>query len=63
MPRKPSKPGKAEGALKFAELVEAVRQIHEKSAAVASRAVNLSLTLRNWLRIGNQRLPNSGILP
>ena len=35
--------------LDFTGLVDAVRQVCERSAAVASRAVNVSLTLRNWL--------------
>ena len=48
MPSKPSKPKATQGALNFAALVDAVRQVHEQSAAAASRAVNASLTLRNW---------------
>ncbi len=48
MPRKPGKPKTSRGALNFVALVEAVRQVHEHSAAAASRAVNTSLTLRNW---------------
>jgi predicted nuclease of restriction endonuclease-like (RecB) superfamily len=34
--------------MNFAELIEAIRQIHEHLAAEAGRAVNISLTLRNW---------------
>ena len=48
MPSKPSKPKARQSALNFATLVEAVRQVHEYSATAASRAVNASLTLRNW---------------
>ncbi len=48
MPRKPRKPEALQGSLNFAALVEAVRQVHEDSMAAASRAVNVSLTLRNW---------------
>lgn len=33
----------------FKRLVDAIRQIHEDLATQASRAVNASLTLRNWL--------------
>lgn len=32
----------------FSNLVDAIRQVHEKCAAQASKAVNVSLTLRNW---------------
>ena len=49
MPRKPVKLKTALDAPNFAALVEVVRQVHEQSAAAASRAVNVSLTLRNWL--------------
>ena len=49
MPRKPIKLKTALNAPNFAALVEVVRQVHEQSAAAASRAVNVSLTLRNWL--------------
>lgn len=48
MARKPAKPKAPQGGLRFTALVEAVRQVHEHSAAAASRAVNTSLTLRNW---------------
>ena len=48
MLRKTGKPEAPRGSLNFAALVEAVRQVHEHSAAAASRAVNVSLTLRNW---------------
>lgn len=34
--------------LDFAALVGAIRHIHEQMAAQAGRAVNISLTLRNW---------------
>ncbi|WPL18261.1 hypothetical protein Thiowin_03325 [Thiorhodovibrio winogradskyi] len=33
----------------FKRLVDAIRQVHDDLAAQASRAVNVSLTLRNWL--------------
>jgi predicted nuclease of restriction endonuclease-like (RecB) superfamily len=39
----------AESALDLSALVAAVRQVHDRCAAQASRAVNISLTLRNWL--------------
>lgn len=48
MPRKPVQLKTARDAPNFAALVEAVHQVHEQSAAAASRAVNVSLTLRNW---------------
>jgi predicted nuclease of restriction endonuclease-like (RecB) superfamily len=34
--------------LTFARLVESIRTVHSETAAQASRAVNLSLTVRNW---------------
>lgn len=36
-------------ALDFAQLIGAIRQVHEELAAQTSRAVNASLTLRNWM--------------
>lgn len=36
-------------AFTFAALVEAIQSVHREAAAQASRAVNISLTLRNWL--------------
>lgn len=33
----------------FAALVDAIQRVHRESAASAGRAVNVSLTLRNWL--------------
>ena len=33
----------------FTTLVDAISQIHEQCADQASKAVNISLTLRNWL--------------
>lgn len=33
----------------FAALIQSIRQAHDELAAQASKAVNLSLTLRNWL--------------
>jgi len=34
--------------LTFAELVSSIRQAHDLFSAQASKAVNISLTLRNW---------------
>ena len=47
-----SKPRPAKGSgrsLEFSTLVEAIRQVHEQSAAQANRVINVSLTLRNWV--------------
>lgn len=33
----------------FDALVSAIRQVHEQLAVQASRAVNISLTMRNWI--------------
>lgn len=49
MPRKPSKPQASATALDFSALIEAIQHVHEHSASLAKRAVNLSLTLRNWV--------------
>jgi hypothetical protein len=49
MPRKTTRSITFKRKLDFTRLVDAVRQVCERSAAVASRAVNVSLTLRNWL--------------
>lgn len=35
--------------MNFTALVEAIEQAHEYSAAAVSRAINVSLTLRNWI--------------
>jgi predicted nuclease of restriction endonuclease-like (RecB) superfamily len=35
--------------ISFEKLVDVIREVHEELAAQAGRAVNLSLTLRNWL--------------
>ena len=35
--------------LTFERLIEAVRDVHERLRAQAGRAINVSLTLRNWL--------------
>ena len=35
--------------LTFERLVEAIHKVHEHFSAQASRAVNISLTLRNWI--------------
>lgn len=48
MPRQPSKPPTPATSLDFSALVEGICQVHEHSAGLAKRAVNLSLTLRNW---------------
>ena len=39
----------ADGSMNFAALVAAIQQAHEHCAAQANRAVNLGLTLRNWV--------------
>jgi predicted nuclease of restriction endonuclease-like (RecB) superfamily len=49
MPRKPAIPRTPAASLDFAALVEAIRRVHDHSAAIAKRAVNTSLTLRNWV--------------
>ena len=36
-------------SLTFEQLIASVRQTHEYMAAQAGRAVNISLTLRNWV--------------
>ena len=33
----------------FSNLVASIRQVHEKCVAQASKAVNINLTLRNWV--------------
>ena len=38
-----------DGALNFAGLVDAIRAIHEQLSRHAVKAVNISLTVRNWL--------------
>lgn len=35
--------------LNFAGLVEAIRQVHKHCASQAGKAINVSLTLRNWV--------------
>jgi hypothetical protein len=37
------------GNLGFADVVAAIRQVHEHCAAQAKLAVNMNLTLRNWV--------------
>lgn len=37
-----------DGSLDFTALVDSIRQVHEQSAIIVSRTVNMSLTLRNW---------------
>ena len=37
------------GSLDFAELVDSIRKVHEQCAVQVSRAVNVNLTLRNWV--------------
>jgi hypothetical protein len=36
-------------AMTFDQLVASIRQAHDELAAQAGRAVNVSLTLRNWI--------------
>jgi hypothetical protein len=38
-----------ENELTFVNLIEAIQQVHKQLASQAGRAVNISLTLRNWL--------------
>ncbi len=40
---------KGNNVITFEHLVTAIRQVHDELAAQAGRAVNLSLTLRNWM--------------
>ena len=47
--KKPGSAGKKTGSLDFTALVDAIRQVHEQSAAAVSRTVNTTLTLRNWV--------------
>jgi len=35
-------------SLTFEQLISSIRQVHDQLAAQAGRAVNISLTLRNW---------------
>ncbi|CAN5804634.1 hypothetical protein BH11VER1_BH11VER1_02950 [soil metagenome] len=49
MPRKPAKQAPTAPAMDFGALVDAIRQVHEHTAAVVNRVVNTSLTLRNWV--------------
>ena len=42
-------------ALSFERLVTAIGQAHAELAAQASRAVNASLTLRNWLIVSTSK--------
>ena len=35
--------------LTFGSLIDSIQQVHGEMAAQASKAVNISLTLRNWL--------------
>lgn len=41
--------GKEDLSITFEQLVASVRQVHEMLSAHASKAVNISLTLRNWI--------------
>ena len=47
--RKPRSATKADGRLNFTALVDSIRQVHAHCTAQANRAVNVSLTLRNWV--------------
>lgn len=49
MPREPVPTLPRQPVLNFTALVEAIEQAHEYSAAAVSRAINVSLTLRNWI--------------
>ena len=40
---------KGKNAMTFKRLVASIRQVHDELAAQAGRAVNISLTLRNWM--------------
>ncbi len=40
---------KGKNPMNFESLVVSIRQVHDELAAQASRAVNISLTLRNWM--------------
>jgi predicted nuclease of restriction endonuclease-like (RecB) superfamily len=42
-------PVKIDGKLTFSRLVDSIQSVHKQLAAQASKAVNISLTLRNWL--------------
>jgi len=39
----------AKNELTFNKLVDSIRQVHKQLASQAGRAVNISLTLRNWV--------------
>ena len=39
----------AKNELTFDHLVDSIRQVHKQLASQAGRAVNISLTLRNWI--------------
>ena len=39
----------SEKKLTFNRLVGSIREIHDQMAAQAGKAVNISLTLRNWM--------------
>lgn len=49
MPRKPANKDSSPPAMDLDSLVGAIREVHAHSAGLAQRAVNLSLTLRNWV--------------
>lgn len=51
MPRSSAKPKNevARAEWDFSALVASIRSLHERRAALAARAVNTTLTLRNWL--------------
>lgn len=48
-PKKPATRKAAPGAKGFPALVAAIRDVHEQCATQAVKAVNISLTFRNWL--------------
>lgn len=48
-PPTPRPPRAGSASFTFARLVESIHIVHSEAATQASRAVNLSLTMRNWL--------------
>ena len=56
MTHKSKKPYPSRQSLNFSGLVDAIRQVHQQSATVVNRSVNMALTLRNWTIGGYIRL-------
>ena len=48
-PKKPAPRNAKSAATSFPALVAAIREVHEQCATQAVKAVNISLTFRNWL--------------